>query len=154
MYYNKYKFGNASSDDFMRIMEEAYGYPLKPFFDQWLRQAGHPIISIKFESESKNRSMVVEQLQDALETWLCNCAQDRAIAIVIDDVHCVDQASGAMLAALARRARGLKLTLIVSSQLTQSKVSKAGALCSCKTRMGSNPYPLKPGDTAIQVLSC
>ena len=40
LYYARYLNVTASTDDFMRAMEEASGDDLQGFFDQWLRQGG------------------------------------------------------------------------------------------------------------------
>lgn len=42
LYYRRHVNGTASTDDFMRAMEEASGRELGRFFDQWLRQGGNP----------------------------------------------------------------------------------------------------------------
>jgi aminopeptidase N len=41
-YYARHVNGTASTDDFMRAMEEASGMEHAAFFDQWLRQGGNP----------------------------------------------------------------------------------------------------------------
>ena len=40
VYYERYRNGNASTDDFRRAMEEASGSDLSEFFRQWLYQGG------------------------------------------------------------------------------------------------------------------
>ncbi|NHA06150.1 M1 family metallopeptidase [Mucilaginibacter sp. HC2] len=45
-YYAKYRNKNANTDDLRREMEQASGQDLKPFFNQWLRKAGHPDLNI------------------------------------------------------------------------------------------------------------
>lgn len=60
-YYDTYKYRNASTDDFMKAMEKASGQNLKPFFDQWLRRSGHPIL--KTTITKKNR-FTIEQVQE------------------------------------------------------------------------------------------
>ena len=42
-YYARHLNGTASTDDFMRAMEEASGADLRAFFDQWLRHGGNPV---------------------------------------------------------------------------------------------------------------
>src|SRR4029453_2281898 len=39
-YYKRFRDGNASTDDFRRVMEEASGQDLAGFFRQWLRRPG------------------------------------------------------------------------------------------------------------------
>lgn len=45
-YYAAYAFDNATSDDFRKVMEATAGVQLGDFFNQWLRQAGHPILHV------------------------------------------------------------------------------------------------------------
>src|SRR5205823_11606126 len=44
-YYDRYRNGNALSDDFRRELEAASGTPLGWFFDQWLRRPGFPVLT-------------------------------------------------------------------------------------------------------------
>lgn len=60
-YYDDYKYRNASTNDFMKVMQTASGQPLQSFFDQWLRTAGHPIL--KTNITKKNR-FSIEQIQE------------------------------------------------------------------------------------------
>ena len=50
-YYDTYKYGNASSNDFIRVMESTSKMSLQLFFDQWLRESGHPLLRITLEKE-------------------------------------------------------------------------------------------------------
>ena len=43
-YYARHFNGTATTDDFMRAMEEVSGDDLQGFFDQWLRQGGNPAL--------------------------------------------------------------------------------------------------------------
>jgi len=63
-YYDDYKYRNASSDDFMRAMQTTSEQNLKPFFDQWLRNAGHPILKVTI---SKKNRFTIEQIQEGPE---------------------------------------------------------------------------------------
>jgi len=47
-YYAKYNGGNAGTDDFRRVMEQASGDDLKPFFKQWLFTPGTPNLDIQW----------------------------------------------------------------------------------------------------------
>jgi aminopeptidase N len=64
-YYKIYQNGNALTDDFRRIMERASGENLGWFFQQWLRQPGHP--SLKWEwrwlPEEKSLELTLHQVQ-------------------------------------------------------------------------------------------
>ena len=48
-YYDEFKFGNASTSDFMQVMEEVSGHSLNAFFRQWLYQEGHPKLAISYK---------------------------------------------------------------------------------------------------------
>ncbi len=65
-YYASYMGKNASTDDFMHIMENVSKQNLEVFFKQWLYTAGHPILEIKWKyDENKKRvEIVVNQTQD------------------------------------------------------------------------------------------
>ena len=43
-YYTRFRDGNATTDDLQRTMEEVSGHDLAPFFDQWLRRGGIPVV--------------------------------------------------------------------------------------------------------------
>ncbi|MBO6575610.1 MAG: M1 family metallopeptidase [Rhodothermales bacterium] len=45
-YYAEFMNLNATTEDFMRHMEEASGMELQAFFDQWLRRGGHPDLEV------------------------------------------------------------------------------------------------------------
>jgi aminopeptidase N len=51
-YYNQYKFSNASSSDFQKVMEKSSGKNLNKFFYQWLRLPGYPEISFQWKYNS------------------------------------------------------------------------------------------------------
>lgn len=42
VYFNTYKFGNASIDDYRTVCEQVSGKSLKWFFDEWIYGQGHP----------------------------------------------------------------------------------------------------------------
>ena len=65
-YYARYKGRNASTDDFMHIMEETSRQDLKLFFRQWLYTAGHPVLQIhwRYNSSQKNITITIQQTQD------------------------------------------------------------------------------------------
>ena len=51
-YYARYLNGTASTDDFMRAMEETSGAGLQAFFDQWLRHGGNPVFEGSWTHDS------------------------------------------------------------------------------------------------------
>ena len=63
-YYETYQYGNASSKDFQEIVEEVCACPMEYFFDQWLRQSGHPTLSITMKKKRKSTIIKVQQLQN------------------------------------------------------------------------------------------
>ncbi len=67
-YYTTYKYSNASTDDFVRIVEEVCNCPMTWFFDQWLKQSGYPIISV--HTKKKKRSTILTITQHQNETFL------------------------------------------------------------------------------------
>jgi aminopeptidase N len=48
-YYDRYRHGNATTDDFRTVMEEVSGESLALFFKQWLEQPGHPHIRAEWQ---------------------------------------------------------------------------------------------------------
>ena len=63
-YYTTYRNSSALTSDFRKIMEEVSSKDLKSFFNQWLRQAGHPVLSWNWKQTSdKNIEIRVEQIQ-------------------------------------------------------------------------------------------
>jgi aminopeptidase N len=64
-YYKTYRDGNALTDDFRRIMERVSGEELGWFFDQWLRQPGHPVIKMEWRWLPKEKSveLTLRQIQ-------------------------------------------------------------------------------------------
>ena len=65
-YYEKYAFNNASTDDFCRVLEEVSQSNLKPFFNQWLRQFGQPILNVKKQKKGKYEMIQILQMQENL----------------------------------------------------------------------------------------
>ncbi len=67
-YYKIYKGRNASTDDFMNVMENVSKQNLKLFFEQWLYMPGHPVLQGKWHYDP-NKKMVtvnIRQMQDFL----------------------------------------------------------------------------------------
>ena len=46
-YYHEYQFGNATTEDLKKIIEDQAGHNLDVFFDQWLYKAGHPVLNFR-----------------------------------------------------------------------------------------------------------
>ena len=64
-FYDQYKTGNASTDDFQAVAEDVTGENLDTFFEQWTRRAGYPILEIGYEYDEASEAIVltVEQIQ-------------------------------------------------------------------------------------------
>jgi aminopeptidase N len=65
-YYATYKGSNASTGDFMHIMEKVSKKNLGVFFKQWLYTAGYPIIKgeWKYDNNGKSLHISINQKQD------------------------------------------------------------------------------------------
>lgn len=63
LYYARHMNGTASTDDFMRAMEEASGTDHGAFFDQWLRQGGNPRFEGSWEYDASAGAVRVELAQ-------------------------------------------------------------------------------------------
>ena len=62
-YYQRYRNGSATTDDFRRVMEEHSGLELTWFFQQWLARAGSPQIEGSWRYEVATKSVVIELAQ-------------------------------------------------------------------------------------------
>lgn len=73
-YFNKYKYENASTEDFISVTENISGKNLEKFFDQWV-YSGEGIIEIEYKWIKKRRSgkilntLILEQMQDEYEEY-------------------------------------------------------------------------------------
>src|SRR5437879_7786811 len=63
-YYDRYRNGNALSDDLRRELEAASGMPLGWFFDQWLRRPGFPELTTSWTYDAVEKRVVVSITQD------------------------------------------------------------------------------------------
>jgi aminopeptidase N len=62
-YYRRYQNGNASTDDFRSVMEQAAGRELGWFFAQWLRRGGVPRLAGTWAYDAASRQILVELSQ-------------------------------------------------------------------------------------------
>lgn len=73
-YFKKYKYLNASTDDFQNVCEEVSGKNLNNFFVQWVFR-GEAQIKVKYEWESKSENdsnvvkLNIEQIQNDLDAF-------------------------------------------------------------------------------------
>jgi aminopeptidase N len=65
-YYRRYRDGNASTDDFRRIVEEASGRDLERFFRQWLHRSGWPVLEggWRYDPAAKRVEVELRQSQE------------------------------------------------------------------------------------------
>jgi aminopeptidase N len=65
-YYQTYKGSNASTDDFMHVMEKVSKQNLKLFFKQWLYTPGQPDLDViwKYDERRKMLEITIRQTQD------------------------------------------------------------------------------------------
>ena len=69
-YYQKYRLGIASSEDFASIAIQLNPTANLPvFFNQWLHQVGHPILKIEHKIDSKDLNIQFSQVQLPLFTF-------------------------------------------------------------------------------------
>ena len=66
IYLKTYAFKNAEVCELRLAMEEASGFDLNWFFDQWFFGAGHPILSISYDwnEATKTENVYVHQMQE------------------------------------------------------------------------------------------
>ncbi|HLJ45772.1 MAG TPA: M1 family metallopeptidase [Bryobacteraceae bacterium] len=62
-YYQTYRDGNASTDDFRRVMEDASGMELGWFFQQWLNRPGFPVIDGSWHYDPEASRIIVDLAQ-------------------------------------------------------------------------------------------
>lgn len=62
-YYATYAFGNASTADFMNIMEKHGGYNVKSYFDNWLKYGGYPILTVTKKEKGSNGVITIQAVQ-------------------------------------------------------------------------------------------
>ena len=63
-YYTKFEFQNATSDDFVKSMEEECGYELDKFMNPWLRKTGHPLLRIQKQNNGSITQIKIIQEQE------------------------------------------------------------------------------------------
>jgi len=62
-YYDRYRNGNALSDDLRRELEASSGRPLGWFFDQWLRRPGFPELTTSWTYDAVAKRVIVSITQ-------------------------------------------------------------------------------------------
>jgi len=62
-YYEKFRYGNASTADFKEVVESVSGKDLGWFFDQWIFRAGLPQLSVKWHYDPESGEVVLDTEQ-------------------------------------------------------------------------------------------
>ena len=68
-YYDQYKGGNATTQQFQAMMEEVSGKKLDWFFDQWVFQAGYPQLKATWTYADGKLQVKMRQLQPVGTRW-------------------------------------------------------------------------------------
>jgi aminopeptidase N len=63
-YTSRFLYGNVSTNDFQAVCEEVSGQDLDWFFNQWVYQAGFPVLDIGFAFMDTSLQVTVRQLQE------------------------------------------------------------------------------------------
>ena len=63
-YYKEFQYSNATTDDFIQIVQGKSNTDLSPFFQQWLRESGHPILKNNIYQKKKCIIINIEQIQN------------------------------------------------------------------------------------------
>ena len=58
-YYEKHKNGNALTADLQAALEKSSARKLGPFFDQWLRRPGYPVVDVSWSPDSASQTVEV-----------------------------------------------------------------------------------------------
>ncbi|RPI46055.1 MAG: M1 family peptidase, partial [Bacteroidetes bacterium] len=62
-FYRNFRYGNVLTEDFLSVVDSVSGKSYRSFFDQWLRIAGHPIISASWEQSGPEILLRIRQCQ-------------------------------------------------------------------------------------------
>ncbi|HEV8286297.1 MAG TPA: M1 family metallopeptidase [Chitinophagaceae bacterium] len=68
-YYDQYKGKNADTEDLRRVAEEVTGRKLEQFFKQWLYTQGIPQLTIKWQYNEKQRSVLIKVTQQQKQVF-------------------------------------------------------------------------------------
>lgn len=62
-FFQKYKYSNALTEDFLRVVESVSGKEYEDFFRQWLYTAGHPVLSVEWKQKRRKLELTLRQHQ-------------------------------------------------------------------------------------------
>jgi aminopeptidase N len=63
-FYEKFKFKNALTEDFLEVVESLSGRDYDAFFHQWFYQSGHPVLSASWKKRGKKTVLTIHQHQE------------------------------------------------------------------------------------------
>jgi aminopeptidase N len=63
-FYEKFKFGNALTEDFQEVADSVTGKDYNNFFTQWFYQPGHPVLSSSWKQNGKKLDLTIRQHQE------------------------------------------------------------------------------------------
>jgi len=63
-FYEKYKFKNALTEDFLEVVESVTGKQYDTFFQQWFHTAGHPVLSFEWKAKGRSIEFSIVQHQE------------------------------------------------------------------------------------------
>jgi len=64
VFYERFKYGNALTEDFLEVVEEVTGKAYAGFFQQWFYEAGHPVLSCTWKNKGKSLEINLKQHQE------------------------------------------------------------------------------------------
>jgi aminopeptidase N len=64
IFYEKYKYRNALTEDFKELVESVTGKSYETFFNQWFYKSGHPLLSMKWKTRGKKTILTISQHQE------------------------------------------------------------------------------------------
>jgi len=67
LYLERHAYGNVETDDFRRAMEEASGRSLEWFFDQFVYNAGHPMLKASYSWDPDSKLLKIQLRQEQAE---------------------------------------------------------------------------------------
>ena len=68
-YYAQHVYGTALTADLQRVFEEDSGRSLDWFFEQWVRQPGHPVLEHEWEASEDGTEVIVTVAQTQSPEW-------------------------------------------------------------------------------------
>jgi aminopeptidase N len=63
-FYEQYKFSNALTEDFRKVVESVSRTSYERFFHQWFYQPGHPVISASWKQRGQKIILTIDQHQE------------------------------------------------------------------------------------------